>query len=127
MIAQQLLRNNSALKTGVSIEEEANFILKKISWAVNDVDNIILPLPNTENQVLSVNKNSFTPNPVKIGLNNNRITIERGSSPEKFLSNERFNITDLNFSLSEDVTGTYLLNASFLINGREFKLTRKIR
>jgi len=135
-IIYQLLRNSENLKSGINIEEEGNFILKKISWVLNDssavnspVINLAAPF-NSASVLLSVEKNNLgTENPVKIYLVNNVLKIVRGTNPEKQLNNNRFIVSSLSFDRSWDGSNpkTDLIKAIFYLNDRKFKLTRRIQ
>ncbi len=129
-IVHQLLRNSEVLKTGISLEEEGNFILKKLSWVINDSNLVNSPAVNSTGAFLSVDKNDFGPdNPVVVDLAGGVIRIARGAGPAKQLNNDRFVISSLTFERGWDGLNpeTDLLKASFEINGRVFQLTRKIR
>ena len=129
-IIHQLLKNSDSLKSGIAIEEEANFILRKIIWVLNDVETVNSPAINTESNLLSVNKNDFAGgNPVIVVLAGKDITIKRGSGPALPLNGERFTVSSLSFELFRENSDpkTDLLKASFLLNGKPFKLTWHIR
>lgn len=126
-IIHHLLRNNESLKSGISIEEEGNFVLKKISWVLNDTSAINSPASlNSTAGTLSVNKNGFT-NPVVVSLNSGVIRVARGGNSPKQLSNDRFTVTNLTFQRTWDGAGTEYIKTKFFINGREFTLIRNIR
>lgn len=129
-IVYQLLRNSENLKTGISVEEEGNFILKKISWVLNDTGAINSPALNSTATTLSVDKNDFgSGNPVVVSLDSGLIRIARDSGLPKQLSNDRFVVSGLSFERTWDGSNpeTGLLKTSFYIGTRRFELTRKIR
>lgn len=128
-IVYQLLRNSDSLKSGTAVEEEANFILKKIIWVLNDASVINLPAVNGTSASLSVNKQDFANNPVVVDLDNGVIKIKRGSSPVLGLHGDRFTASDLNFRLIREGSDpdTDLLSASFILDGKSFKLTWHLR
>ena len=130
-IVQNLLRNNEVLKTGISVEEEGNFVLKKISWVINDADPVNYPALNSASPFLSVYKNDLSPsdNPVVIDSDAGIIRISRGGNVAKQLSNDRFVVSSLSFERTWDGSNSEsdLLKVSFTLNGRLFQLTRKIR
>lgn len=114
-IIRQLLMNSESLKTGVSVEEEGNFILKKISWVIND-SNIVTPAAGSTGSYLYVSKNGG--GNVIIDESGGIITING-----KQLSNDRFVVKNLIFNRQ----GTDLLKSSFSIGSRSFELTRQLR
>ncbi len=130
-IVQNLLSNSEALKTGISLEEEGNFILKKLSWVINDAETVNYPVLNSTEEFLSVDKNDLSPsqNPVVIDSDSGIMRIERGGNGPKQLSNDRFVVSSLSFERTWDGSNpeSDLIRMSFDLNGRLFKLTRKLR
>jgi hypothetical protein len=134
-IVSQLLRNSESLKTGISTEEEGNFVLKKISWVLNDASAVNSPAQNSTSASLSVNKNNTNPvdptiiNPIVVSLDSGKIMLGRGGNPLKQLSNDRFTVQNLSFVRTWDGvnSGTDSIKVSFQINGREFQLIRQIK
>lgn len=128
-IVYQLLSNSDSLKSGTAVEEEANFILKKIIWVLNDVSLINSPAINGTSTSLSVEKHDFTDNPVVVSLGSGVIKIKRGSSPVLGLHGGRFMASDLNFRLIREGSDpdTDLLEVSFILDGKSFKLTWHLR
>ena len=130
-IVQNLLSNAEALKTGISVEEEGNFILKKLSWVINDVGTVNYPALNSTGAFLSVNKNDLSPgsSPVVVDSAGGIMRIERGGNGPKQLSNDRFVVSNLSFERTWDGSNpeSELISISFELNSRSFELTRKIR
>lgn len=128
-IVYQLLKNSDSLKSGIAVEEEANFILKKIIWTLNDISIINSPAVNGTSASLSVDKNAFADNPVVIDLDSGDIRIKRGFNPALALNTGRFDVSDLNFELVREGSNpdTDLIKASFILDGKLFKLTWHIR
>lgn len=115
-IVHQLLKNSEYLKTGINAEEEGNFILKKISWVLND-SVINAPSAGSSGDYLSATKNGGG-GTIVIDETGGIITVSG-----KQLSNDRFAITDLTFERQ----GTDLIKSSFSIGSRSFEITRQIK
>lgn len=128
-IIYQLLRNSENLGAGIALEEEANFILKKIIWVLNDNSAINSPAVNGTSVSLSVDKNSFANNPVIVDMDSGNIRLKRGSNPVQVLNAGRFEVSNLNFELIREGSDpdTDLLKVSFLLEGKEFELTWHVR
>lgn len=62
----------------VEIEEETNFLMRKITWLLGGVSAVNDPLANTTSTTLSVNKISFSPNPVVLQATSSNATISYG-------------------------------------------------
>jgi len=124
-IAYNILKNSQDNRTKIAIEEEGNFLLKKISWVVNDTDTITVPSSDT----LLVNKfETLSDNPVVVNLSGGVVNIKRGSNPAKPLNDSLFVVSNLNFELiNTGPISTDILKASFYINGKKFSLTRYVR
>jgi hypothetical protein len=128
-IVNQLLRNSANLKTGINKEEEANFILKKMSWIINDDSSVSTPARNSSSPNLVLSKNDFSQNPVTVDMNGQIIRIKRGVGSYKQLSNDSLAISDLKFDRSWDGVDpdSDVIIVSFKIDGKYFQLSRKIQ
>lgn len=128
-IVYQLLSNSESLRSGIAVEEEANFILKKLIWVLNDTTAVNSPAVNGTSTSLSVNKNSFPDNPVVIDLDGGDIRIKKGSNAALALNGYRFTASDLNFELIREGSDpdTDLINVSFLLNNKQFKMVWHMR
>jgi len=130
LIAFHLLQNSDNLRQGIRVEEEANFILQKISWALNDSYQIDIPALNSEANNLVLYKNNFgSDNPIRMDLISGAVVLTRGGNTAKQINNDRFEVTNLIFNRMWDGfnTDTDIIRASFEIDGRLFQITRKIR
>lgn len=129
-IVYEILRNNYIVREGIALEEEGNFILRKVWWTLNDVQTINHPTPNTPASYLSVDKYGFAENPIVIDLDSRAVRIKNGNQSPVVLSADRFVISSLSFEFirkGTPPTQTDLIRLSFFINGKPFKLTRYIR
>jgi len=64
----QIIKNSEKITSSDHIQEEINFVLKKLDWALIDSYSIDQPLQEFS-QVLEVNKNNFIDNPITFKLN----------------------------------------------------------
>jgi prepilin-type N-terminal cleavage/methylation domain-containing protein len=64
----ELMQNSEKLSGNDTAQEEINFVLKKMDWALSDASDINSPQSGTS-EVLSVNKTNFTNNPIVFDLN----------------------------------------------------------
>ncbi|MEK7463426.1 MAG: hypothetical protein AAB621_03650 [Patescibacteria group bacterium] len=93
----QILESNNALYNKIITEQEANFLLRKFSWAVSGVSSINLPAVGASGSVLSVNKINFSENPLIFDLNASDIRLKRGSNEPAILNNQNVKINSLIF------------------------------
>lgn len=124
-IAYNILSSSQDNRAKIAVEEEGNFLLKKISWVVNDADTI-----SVASNILTVNK--FDPpsggNPIVVSSSGGFLNIQRGGNPVRPLNDDLFVVSSLSFSLiSTGSINTDVFRASFYVNNKEFSLTRYVR
>src|SRR6185369_10783091 len=78
MTVYQLLSDAGGTRVKVSTDEEANFVLRKIAWAVGDASAITTPAAGASGGTLSVTKTGFGSNPIVISLSGGLIRLSRG-------------------------------------------------
>jgi len=109
-------------------EEEANFLLKKISWVLNGVSAINSPAAGASDSKLSVNKINFPDNPVVIDFEANNIRIKRGAKEAVVLNSQNIAIANLEFKhLAPTGNRPAGVKASFNINARPHNVTIYLR
>ena len=126
-ITYEILTRDYSLKEGMALEEEGNFILRKIGWALND-STVGYPVPNSSGSYLTVTKFGLV-QPITIDSNSGVVRIDEGSGAT-VISASRFTVSSLSFEFVQEGTlpnQTGTLKASFIIDGRQFKLSRYIR
>ena len=125
-IAYNILKNSQDNRNKIAIEEEGNFLLKKISWVLNDVDTITYPAPNTSNTKLEVAKFGVIPH-FTLDSSGGVMRLDRGPGPVS-LNDSLFVVSTLSFELvSTGSINTDVLKASFYINNKKFNITKYIR
>lgn len=85
-------------KLKISATAEAQFLLRKIDWALTGVTIIDSPSSGTSGGTLSVNQADFGDNPIVISLDSNRAQLSRGGSAAEYLTTERVKIENLTFT-----------------------------
>lgn len=76
----QIIKNNNLVRAKIEVEEEMNFILRKIDWAMSGANAINQPAGGATSTVLSVNKINFFQNPIVFDLNNGNVRLSKGGS-----------------------------------------------
>src|SRR3989344_1460523 len=98
MAAYQLIDGASKLNTKSATEQEINFVLRKIDWALTGVDPTqpIIP-PSGYSDTLTLTK--YDGNTVDIKLNANKIEIKETAGPNLFLplTTDNVKVTTLQF------------------------------
>lgn len=115
-------------KAGINAIAEAQFLLRKIDWALTGADAINFPLSGTSGPSLSVNKNGFFSNPIVIDLAGGRARIATGGGSPAELTGDRVIITNLLFQNIPAVPPKpAAIKATFTANGANYELTRYLR
>lgn len=120
----QLIDGASASDSKATIQEEGNFVLRKINWALTGVQSIATPISGC-NSVLSVSKYDGTN--VAIRLSNGKVEISESGVGGTYLpiTTENASTTCLRFGLvGSSLNG---LAATTTINGIDFSITKYIR
>lgn len=92
-----IIRSSSQLNNVVALEEEANFIFKKLEWALSDSNEINSPTSGSSASSISVDKTNFNNNPIRFSLSSDNILIKVGGASEQILNSESININSLLF------------------------------
>ena len=93
----QVLESNNALYNKIITEQEANFLLRKFTWALSGVSAINLPAVGATSSVFSLNKINFSENPLVFDLNATDVRLKRGSKEPAILNTQNVKITNLVF------------------------------
>lgn len=122
-----LLTDVGTLRGKVNTDEEANFVLRKIDWALIGANSaaVASPVAGSSGPLLQVTKSGFTSNPIKIDLNSasSSVRLSRGGGSFLPLSTANAAITSLNF----DRTTPGIIRTTFVVNGRSFELVKYLR
>lgn len=106
---------------------EAQFLIRKVSWALIGVDTIHSPASGTSGYQLSVHKNGFASNPIIIDLVSGRARISIGGGAVE-ITGDRVKIENLFF---EHIAATALkpaaIQTSFTADGKNFQMTKYLR
>ncbi len=104
VVTTQTLENTSRTRGKLEVSEEAQFIFKKIEWAVTGATTTTLPAANSTGTVLNVSKANFVNNPLEFSLSDGVVYLKRGGGSLVALNNDRVQITDLLFDHRRDDT-----------------------
>ena len=94
VILYQMLRNQDQNRSMLEVEEEANFIVRKIEWALTGATDIIVPLQNQTSSVLSLTKYNFSQNPLVFSTSGNALYLTRGGSSSISLTSTNVKFQD---------------------------------
>ena len=95
--AYNMFEGFSRGQTHIMMQEEGNFLIGKINWAISGAKSIEVPATGGSGNTLSVTKWTSSLNPVVITLNGNDLTISLSGNSAKTLNNTNVSISNLNF------------------------------
>jgi Tfp pilus assembly protein PilE len=94
----QIMQSSSSLGAKNATEAEANFLLRKIEWALSSVSAINFPAAGSSSSTLSINRINFPQNPVVFSSGNDSLTIKQGSGVTTALNSQSVLINSASFS-----------------------------
>ena len=122
-VTYQIIDSSEKLNKKILIEEEANFLLRKIEWALTGLETINSPLSGATGSILSVNKINFSSNPLVFDLNLNNLRMKRGLAAPVILNNENLVVSNLIFEhLAMDGNKPAGVKTNFKINERAYEI-----
>ncbi|MBI2035315.1 MAG: hypothetical protein HYT12_01380 [Candidatus Liptonbacteria bacterium] len=104
MVTAQMLENANKVRIKLEVSEEAEFILKKIEWAVTGAATTTLPSANSTGTVLVISKANFPDNPLEFSLVSGIVYLKRGAATSTRLNNDRVSVSELLFDHRRDDT-----------------------
>ena len=127
-----LLDSNARVNEQTIADKEANFIIRKINWALSSDPVIVTPLPSDTGDILAVTKADLPPaeNPLIFTYDNssNDLFLKRGSNATIQLNTAGTRITNMTFThIAPAGTKPAGVTVAFKLNGREFSTTKYLR
>ena len=117
--AYNMFEGFSRGQTHIMMQEEGNFLIGKINWAISGAKSIEIPATGSNGDTLSVTKWTSSLNPVIIKLNGNDLTISLSGNPEEILNNTNVSISNLNFrQVYEGGTNPRSVSFEFMLTSR---------
>lgn len=117
--AYNMFEGFSRGQTHIMMQEEGDFLIGKINWALSGAQSIEVPATGSNGDTLSITKWITSLNPVVIKLNGSDMTISLSGTSAKVLNNTNVSISNLNFK-QEYLGGTNprSVNFEFTISSR---------
>lgn len=128
--AFQIIQGNDSAQQKAVIEEESNFLLRKIDWALSGVGNINIPPSGLSGSTLSVTKPGLPvgQNPLVFNFNSGNIQLQRGAGASTILNSSNVTISNLLFNhIPASAQKPEAVKASFNIGNRVFETTKYLR
>lgn len=126
--AYSLIEGTGNLDSKLQVQQEGNFVLKKIGWALSNLSSVETPTGLNCAESLTIHKTDST-DPVDIRLTSsggvNYIEMRTGGGGYYPISTVNVNVSCLKFSI---ISGSPLgIVATTTISGIDFSITRYIR
>lgn len=96
--AYQLIGSSDDISLGVIRNEEANFIIRKIGWAMAGASDINTPAAGQVGTTLSITKLNFSDNPIVFSVNEDNLTVKKGNQDEVVLNSSKVNLESFQFT-----------------------------
>lgn len=125
-----ILEGSSRTARRILAQEEGNFLLRKIDWALTNATAITLPLPGASGTALSVTKADLPPaeSPLVFALNNTTMRLSRGGGVSHRLTSATVAVSEVMFRhiAARDNTPAAIV-VNFRVEGQAFHLTKYLR
>ncbi|MBI5306374.1 prepilin-type N-terminal cleavage/methylation domain-containing protein [Candidatus Wolfebacteria bacterium] len=123
----QIINNNNFLRAKIEVEEETNFILQKINWALGNAGAINQPGAGATSTILSVNKNNFSQNPIVFDLNGNNVRLSKGGINFSALNNQNVSVNRLIFEhLAASGSAPAAVKTTIAVNSKSLNYSKTI-
>ncbi len=126
-LSYQLISSAGTSNKNIIILDEANFMLRKINWAMDGVATINSPAVGASGQTLSVTKTGAA-NPIIFDLSSGNLRITESGGAAVILNSSRVVVAGLNFKhFAASGNKPESVKASFTVNGTAFETTKYLR
>ena len=126
----RLLDGSNKLNNKITIQEEGNFVLRKLDWMFTGLDSANLPVVSGTgcSQSLSIQKINFPGNPILLRFNTNSLELKEGAGAYLPLTTSNVVVSCLKVRLIPVVgTSPFGITATTTINGVDFSITKYFR
>lgn len=93
----QIIESQDRARSKIETEEEANFLMGKIKWALIGAQTINQPAVNSTSSILSLNKYNYQQNPLIFALATSAIQFSQSSGSLTIINSGSVRITRLDF------------------------------
>ena len=124
----QIMQSSSSLDVKNATEAEANFLLRKMEWALSNVSAINFPAAGSSSSTLSVSRINFSQNPIVFSLGNNNLTIKQGSGAAATLNSQSISVSSASFShLAAAGNTPEAVKINLTVNSKTYQTTIYLR
>lgn len=106
LVIFQIVESQDRARAKTEVEEETNFLISKIKWALSGVDAVNAPASGASGLTLSVNKFNFSQNPVIIDTASGSLRMTVGAGTPVILNSDSVSIANISFQHIAKTTTT---------------------
>lgn len=127
--AYNIIEGSGKLNYKIINQEEANFVLRKLNWALMGIENIENPtIDSPTSSTLIIDKHDG--NKITFQLNTGKIEIKESANGNIFLpiTTENVTVSNLDFTYLKEQNGSPEgITATFNLGGNNFNITKYLR
>lgn len=121
----QIIQSTNAANAWIVVNNEANFLLRKINWALTGASAVSVPSP----QDLQIYKTTPPPggNPIVFDWNGGNLRMARGGGAPVILNSVNIAVASLSFQKIVETGRPDAIKTGFKINGQNFETLKYLR
>ena len=121
----QIIQSSNAANARIIVNDEANFLLRKINWALTGASSVYVSAP----QNLTIYKTTPPPggNPIVFDLISGNLRVVRGAGAPTVLNSANVTVASLSFQKIIETGRPDAIKTNFKINGQEFETLKYLR
>ncbi len=104
-VAYDLIESSSRQSQSIAVDEELNFLFRKIDWVLSGVSHIDAPRDSRVSDTLTIQKSHFLENPLTITLHDGLLLFSKNYKEAIPLNSESVKIDSASFSYIRPVSG----------------------
>ena len=125
-----IIQGSNKVREKIMVETEADFLLKKISWAISGLPTITAPSIGTTGLSLTAINSHISPNPFTFDLDSatGQLRMTHGSGPAKPLNSVNVAVSNLSFQYVPAAgTRPPAILTSFRVNNQQYSQWKYFR
>lgn len=127
-ITFQTIDSTSRINKKITVQQEADFVLRKLEWVLNGSESVDLPPLGGSGPELNVNNSNLGIfSPAIFSSIDSNINLKLGSEASLPLTTQNINISNLNFTHSQEAGQPEKIIIDFEVGKESFKLIKYLR
>lgn len=125
--AVQIIDSSNKTNRALTAQEEGNFVVRKISWAMSNLDPLNPPAVTGSGceQILTLNKTDYFSNPVVFRKNLSKVEIKQGNNDFVPVTTENVDVSCLEFKIIFSTNNSpFGISATTTVNDTDFSITK---